>query len=90
MRQGSLKTRDRKEAERLVEAMRKASGASEQVNLALAQLYLRAANPDLASKTWQDLFEVWVGQGLAVSTRERRLRAIARTLDASIGKVPLE
>jgi hypothetical protein len=88
-KQGTLKTRDREEAARLLDAMRKSSCASDQVNLAMAQLHLQAANPDLASRTWQELFVVWIAQGLAVSTRERRLRAIERPWMRQLGKYRL-
>ncbi len=77
-KQGSLQTRDRLEAVKMLQGMREALQAPDQVNLALAQLHLRAANPDLAERTWGDLLNFWVSQGQAASTRERRQRMVER------------
>ena len=55
-RQGSLRTRNRIEAERLLQTMRETVRVPDQENLAMAQLHLQAASPDLGKRTWGDLF----------------------------------
>ena len=85
-RQGSLRTRDRTEAERLLQTMRESVRVPDQVNLAMAQLHLQAASPDLGTRTWSDLFSEWIQQGIAQSTRERRMRTVARPWMRQLGR----
>lgn len=52
----SLKTRDRAEAERLMQA-RNESESQPHFNVALARVYMNGADPKLASRTWQEVME---------------------------------
>ena len=88
-RQGSLRTRNRLDAERLLQTMRETVRVPDQVNLAMAQLHLQAANPDLDKRTWNELFGEWIGQGIAKSTRERRLRTVERPWMRQLGRYRL-
>jgi integrase len=53
-KQSTLKTRDRAEAQRLVQAHNDAYNQSI-FNLALARVYLTGADPELVTRTWQDV-----------------------------------
>ena len=88
-RQGSLRTRNRQEAERILQAMRESVRVPDSVNLAMAQLHLQAANPDLSKRTWNDLFGEWIRRGIAQSSRERCLRAVERPWMRQLGKYRL-
>mgnify|MGYP001245389713 FL=1 len=88
-RQGSLRTRNRQEAERILQAMRESVRVPDSVNLAMAQLHLQAANPDLSKRTWNDLFGEWIRRGIAQSTREWYLRAVERPWMRQLGKYRL-
>lgn len=52
----SLKTRDKHEAQRLLQA-RNESESQPQFNVALARVYLNGADPKLATRTWQEVME---------------------------------
>src|SRR5512140_1194964 len=52
----SLKTRDKAEAVKKVNAMNEAE-RQPSINLGLAKVYLNAADPKLASRTWQEVME---------------------------------
>jgi integrase len=65
----SLKTRDRLEAQRLLQAQND-SKAQPHFNLALARVYINGADPKLATRTWQDVME----HILAKKTDETRRR----------------
>ena len=54
--QTSLKTRDRCEAERLLQAHNETK-SQPHFNLALARVYINGADPKLATRTWQDVME---------------------------------
>jgi len=54
--QTSLKTRDRQEAERLLQAHNE-SESQPHFNLALARVYINGADPKLISRTWQEVME---------------------------------
>ena len=88
-RQGSLRTRDKQEAERLLQSLRESLKVPDPVNLAMAQLHLQAANSDLSQRTWQDLFGQWIQQGIAQSTKERRLRTTERPWMRQLGRYKL-
>lgn len=54
--QTSLKTRDRHEAEHLLQAHNE-SESQPHFNLALARVYINGADPKLATRTWQEVME---------------------------------
>jgi integrase len=54
--QVSLKTRDKREAQRLLQAHNE-SERLPQFNLTLARVYLNGADPKLATRTWQEVME---------------------------------
>jgi hypothetical protein len=54
--QTSLKTRNKNEAQRLVQAHNDAENQP-QFNLALAHVYINGADPKLGTRTWQDVME---------------------------------
>ncbi|HZQ46362.1 MAG TPA: tyrosine-type recombinase/integrase [Verrucomicrobiae bacterium] len=55
-KQTSLKTSDREEAQRLLQA-RNDSESQPHFNLALARVYINGADPELATRTWQQVME---------------------------------
>src|SRR6266481_1406177 len=54
--QTSLKTRDRAEAERLLQAYNETK-SQPHFNLALARVYMNGADPKLGTRTWQEVME---------------------------------
>jgi integrase len=54
--QVSLKTRDKAEAQRLLQAHNE-SGSQPHFNLALARVYLNGVDPKLVTRTWQEVME---------------------------------
>lgn len=74
-KQTSLKTRDRRKAERLLLAKNE---ADEQplMNLAMARTYLAAHDPKLVTRSWADVIEIFSSNG-GETTRERCQRAFA-------------
>jgi len=54
--QTTLKTRDRAEAQRLLQAHNDAESQAH-LNFALARVYLNGADPKLATRTWQEVME---------------------------------
>ena len=54
--QTSLKTRDRAEAQRLLQAHNETE-SQPHFNLALARVYINGADPKLATRTWQEVME---------------------------------
>lgn len=74
-KQTSLRTRDRRKAERLLLAKNE---ADEQplMNLAMARTYLAAHDPKLITRTWADVIEIYSNNGRD-STLERCQRAFA-------------
>ncbi len=78
--QTSLKTHDKAEAQRLLQAQNE-SQSQPHFNLALARVYLNGADPKLGTRTWQEVMEHIVGQKTD-STRVRWEVAIKdRALD---------
>lgn len=55
--QKSLKTSDRSEAQRILQAYNK-SKCQPHFNLALARVYLNGADPKLGTRTWQEVMEM--------------------------------
>ncbi len=74
-RRGSLETKDRHEAQRLVNARNEAAGHSK-MNLQIAQVYLQHSDLSLAARTWQQVMEK-VASLKTGTTRERWKHAIA-------------
>ena len=59
--QVSLKTRDKAEAQRLLQAHNE-SESQPHLNLALARVYLNGVGPKLVTRTWQEVMEDIVGK----------------------------
>src|SRR5471030_260486 len=72
-KQGSLRTTDRREAERLLNAMNE-SHRQPSLNLSLARAYLAAHDPAMASRTWQAVMNEMATHGIP-TTQERCARA---------------
>ncbi len=88
-KQVSLKTRDKRQAERLLLAKNE---ADEQplMNLALARTYLAAHDPKMVTRTWAEVIEIFSSNGRA-STRERCARAFSSApFDVVRGKTLVE
>lgn len=68
-KQHSLGTRDRAEAARLLAALNESSH-SQSMNLKIARVYLTASNPQMAERTWGDVF----GEVMALKTGVTRDR----------------
>lgn len=73
-KQGSLKTKDRREAEQLLNAMNEAQ-RQPLLNLALGRIYLSAHDPKMASRTWQAVMDEMATHGVP-STQARCARAL--------------
>lgn len=56
-KQKSLKTRDPEEADRLLNAMNEARKNSASINLQIGRIYIAAADPKAATRTWKDVFD---------------------------------
>lgn len=76
----SLKTRDKAEAQRLLQAQNDAQ-SQPHFNLALARVYINGADPKLGTRTWQEVMEHIVakktneappGEGAATDTLDLR------------------
>ena len=59
--QTSLKTRDKAEAQRLLQAYNE-SESQPHLNLSLARVYLNGADAKLVTRTWQEVMEDIVGK----------------------------
>jgi hypothetical protein len=71
-KQGTLRTNDRREAERLLNAMNE-SHREPTLNLNLAPAYLAAHDPKMAQRTWQAVMDEMATHGIP-STQERCAR----------------
>jgi integrase len=71
-RQGTLRTSDRREAERLLNAMNE-SHRQPTLNLSLARAYLAAHDPAMASRTWQRVMDEMATHGIP-ATQQRCAR----------------
>lgn len=74
-KQESLRTRDKTEAERLLNAKNEAH-RQPHLNLQIARSYLLAADPKLVTRTWQEVMEAIVNRTEAGPTKERWEKAI--------------
>jgi integrase len=72
-RQGTLRTTDRREAERLLNAMNEAH-REPTLNLSLARAYLAAHDPAMATRTWQRIIDEMATHGIP-TTQVRCSRA---------------
>ena len=72
--QGSLKTKEKKEAERLLVAKNE-SESQPTLNLALGRAYLAAHDPQMIGRTWQKVMDEMASHGTD-STRVRCHRAM--------------
>jgi len=82
-KQQSLRTKDKKEAKRLVEAKNDAA-AQPQINLALAKAYYAAQDTELVERTWASVIAFIVAQG-GPSTRKRTTSAVAHFVGGASG-----
>ena len=71
-KQGTLRTADRREAERLLNAMNE-SHREPTLNLNLARAYLAAHDPKMAQRTWQAVMDEMATHGIP-TTQERCAR----------------
>jgi hypothetical protein len=72
--QGSLRTRDRVEAERLLHSMNE-SHREPMLNLAMGRAYLSAHDPRMVTRTWQDVMDQMATHGIE-TTQLRCARAL--------------
>lgn len=72
-RQGTLRTSDGGEAETLLHAMNEAD-RQPTLNLSIARAYLAAHDPQMSSRTWQNVMDEMATHGIA-TTQERCARA---------------
>ena len=76
----SLKTRDKQEAQRLLQAQNE-SQSQPHFNLALARVYLNGADPKLGTRTWQEVMEHIVTQKTDQTQRRWEIAIKDRALD---------
>jgi integrase len=86
-KQGSLKTTDRREAERLLNAMNE-SHREPTLNLNLARAYLAAHDPKMAQRTWQAVMDEMATHGIP-TTQERCARGFRSKAYDAIRNKPL-
>jgi integrase len=86
-RQGSLRTTDRREAERLLNAMNE-SHREPTLNLNLARAYLAAHDPRMAQRTWHAVMDEMATHGIP-TTRERCARGFRSKAYDPIRNKPL-
>ena len=84
---GSLRTKDRQEAESLLHAMNE-SHRQPTLNLAMGRTYLAAHDPDIPTRTWQRVMNEMARHGIE-STRERCARAVGSIAFDPIRNKPL-
>ena len=86
-KQGTLRTNDRREAERLLNAMNE-SHREPTLNLNLARAYLAAHDPKMSQRTWQAVMDEMATHGLP-STQARSARGFRSKAYDSIRSKPL-
>jgi integrase len=86
-KQGTLRTSDRREAERLLNAMNE-SHREPTLNLNLARAYLAAHDPRMAQRTWQAVMDEMTTHGIP-TTQERCARGFRSKAYAPIRNKPL-
>ncbi len=78
--QTSLKTRDKAEAQRLLQA-RNESESQPHFNLALARVYMNGADPKLGTRTWQKVMENIVAKKMDETRRRWEVAIKDRNFD---------
>lgn len=86
-RQGSLRTNEKREADRLLNAMNE-SQREPTLNLSLARAYLAAHDPQMAKRTWQAVMDEMATHGIA-TTQVRCARAFRSKAYEPIRTKPL-
>src|SRR5437762_1820962 len=86
-KQGTLRTTDRREAERLLNAMNESHRAPT-LNLNLARAYLAAHDPKMAQRTWQAVIDEMATHGIP-TTQERCARGFRSRAYDPIRNKPL-
>ena len=86
-KQGTLRTTDKREAERLLNAMNE-SHRQPNINLNLARAYLAAHDPKMAQRTWQAVMDEMATHGIP-STQARCARGFCSKAYHSIRNKPL-
>jgi integrase len=86
-KQGTLRTSDRREAERLLNAMNE-SHRQPTINLNLARAYLAAHDPKMAQRTWQAVMDEMATHGIP-TTQERCARGFRSKAYDPIRNKPL-
>jgi hypothetical protein len=86
-KQGSLRTSDKREAERLLNAMNE-SHREPTLNLNLARAYLAAHDPRMAKRTWQAVMDEMATHGIP-TTQERCARGFRSKAYNPIRNKPL-
>jgi len=86
-KQGTLRTSDRREAERLLNAMNESHRAPT-LNLNLARAYLAAQDPKMAQRTWQAVMDEMATHGIP-STQTRCARGFRSKAYGPIRNKPL-
>ena len=86
-KQGSLRTTDRREAERLLNALNE-SHRQPTINLNLARAYLATHDPKMAQRTWQAVMDEMATHGIP-TTQERCARGFRSKAYDSIRNKPL-
>jgi hypothetical protein len=86
-KQGTLRSSDRREAERLLNAMNE-SHRDPTLNLNLARAYLAAHDPKIAHRTWQAVMDEMATHGIP-TTQERCARGFRSKAYDSIRNKPL-
>jgi integrase len=78
--QTSLKTRDKEEAMRLLQAQNDAENQPH-LNLALARVYMNGADPKLGTRTWQDVMDHIVERKIGETQRRWQVAIQDKNLD---------
>jgi integrase len=88
-KQGSLKTRDARQAAQLLNAK---NAAQEQptLNLALAKVYATAHDPNMATRTWQQVMDELATHGKESSQQRTRRATSSKTFDLLRNKPLME
>src|SRR6266699_2659628 len=86
-KQGTLRTNDRREAERLLNAMNE-SHREPTLNLNLARAYLAAHDPKMAQRTWQAVMDEMATHGIP-TTQARCARGFRSKAYDAIRSKPL-
>jgi integrase len=78
--QTSLRTKDEQQAKRLLE-VHNSTGKATALNLELGKVYLRAADPKMASRTWQSAMDELSSHGIEATQARCKREMQSRPLD---------